>query len=83
MEQGTTYLFSQGVLGVVVVALVTVCIKLYNKVERQQLRIEELQDLRLADNKEITKDVTAVLQGNSQSNALLAAKIEVAKEQLK
>lgn len=83
MEAGTTYLFTQGVLGVVVVALVTVCVKLYNKVERQQLRIEELQDLRLADSKEVTKDVTAVLQGNSQSNALLAAKIEIAKEQLK
>lgn len=83
MENATTYLFTQGVLGVVVVALVTVCIKLYNKVERQQLRIEELQDLRLADSKEVTKDVTAVLQGNSQSNALLAAKIEIAKEQLK
>lgn len=79
----STYYFTQGVLGVTVAVLLYVCIKLYNKTEKQQLRIEELQDLRLADSKEVTKDVTAVLQGNSQSNALLAAKIEIAKEQLK
>lgn len=83
MDQGITYLFTQGVLGVVVVALSTVCIKLYNKVERQQLRIEELQDLRLADSKEVTKDVTEVLQGNSQNMRVLSEKIEFAKGQIK
>lgn len=79
MGEATTYLFTQGVLGVVVVALATVCVKLYNKTERQQLRIEELQELRLQDSKEVTKDVTEVLQGNAQSNLILAEKIEVAK----
>lgn len=81
MEAGTTYLFTQGVLGVVVVALATVCIKLYSKIERQEVRIQELQDLRLSDSKEVTKDVTEVLQGNAQSNLILAEKIEVAKGQ--
>ena len=79
METGTTYLFTQGVLGVVVVALSTVVIKLYNKTERQQTRIEELQDLRLADSKDVTKDVTEVLQGNSQNMRILSEKIEIAK----
>lgn len=79
MENGTTYLFTQGVLGVVVVALSTVCIKLYNKVERQQLRIEELQDLRLTDSKQVTKDVTEVLQGNSQNMRVLSEKIAIVK----
>lgn len=83
MEVGTTYLFTQGVLGIVVVALCTVCIKLYNKTEKQQLRIEELQDLRLEDSKQITKDVTDVLQGNSQNMRVLSEKIEIAKGQLK
>lgn len=83
MENGTTYLFTQGVLGVVVVALSTVCIKLYNKSERQQLRIEELQDLRLDDSKQVTKDVTDVLQGNSQNMRVLSEKIEIAKGQVK
>lgn len=83
MEAGTTYLFTQGVLGIVVVALSTVCIKLYSKVEKQQIRIEELQDLRLADSKEVTKDVTEVLQGNSQNMRVLSEKIEIAKGQVK
>ncbi len=83
MEAGTTYLFTQGVLGIVVVALSTVCIKLYNKSEKQQLRIEELQDLRLEDTKQLTKDVTDVVQGNSQNMRVLSEKIEIAKEQLK
>jgi hypothetical protein len=81
MESGATYLFTQGTLGVVVVALATVCIRLYNKIERQQTRIEELQELRLQDSKEVAKDITEVLQGNSQSNRILAEKIESAKTQ--
>lgn len=79
MDGGTTYLFTQGVLGVVVVALSTVAIKLYNKTEKQQNRIEELQDLRLSDSKDVTKDVTEVLQGNSQNMRILSEKIEIAK----
>jgi hypothetical protein len=79
METGTTYLFTQGVLGIVVVALSTVCIRLYSKVERQQLRIEELQELRLQDSKEVTRDVTEVLSGNSQNMRVLSEKIEVGK----
>lgn len=80
MENGiAAYLFTQGVLGVAVLVLGWVCVKLYNKTERQQTRIEELQDLRLTDSKDITKDVTTVLQGNSQSNYILAEKIEAAR----
>lgn len=81
MPDVNTYLFSQGVLGVVVIALTTVIIKLYNKTEKQQLRIEELQELRLQDTKEVAKDITTVLEGNSQSNRILAEKIVIAKEQ--
>lgn len=79
MDNGATYLFTQGVLGVVVVALSTVCIKLYSKAEKQQVRIEELQDLRLTDSKQVTKDVSDVLQGNSQNMRILSEKIEIAK----
>lgn len=80
MGDATTYLFTQGILGIVAVVLSTVCIKLYNKTERQETRIQELQDLRLEDSKEVTRDVTAVLQGNAQSNRILAEKIEIAKK---
>lgn len=76
----STYLFTQGVLGVAVFVLGWVCIKLYNKTERQQARIEELHELRLQDSREIQKEITTVLEGNSQSNRILAEKIEVGKQ---
>jgi hypothetical protein len=79
MDNISTFYLTQGVLGVTVLVLVYVVIKLYNKSEEKQSRIEELQDLRLQDSKEVTKDVTAVLQGNTQSNLVLAAKIDAAK----
>lgn len=69
-----TYFFTQGILGVIVVVLDIVCIKLYNKVQ-------ELQDARLLDAKEVTKDVTTVLAGNTQSNLILAEKIETSKRE--
>ncbi len=80
-ENVGSYLFTQGVLGVACLVLGLVIIKLYNKNEKQQLRIEELQELRLQDTKEVAKDITDVLQGNSQSNRILAEKIELAKVQ--
>ncbi len=67
-----TYYFTQGVLGVTVVVLAIVVGKLYSKVQ-------ELQEARLGDAKEVTKDVTTVLSANTQSNLLLAAKIETNK----
>lgn len=79
MPDLNTYLFSQGVLGVACLVLGIVCVKLYNKTDRQQQRIEELQNLRLADSKEVNKEVTEVLQGNSQSSRILAEKIEAGK----
>lgn len=73
----TSYLFTQGVLGIACIVLGVVCVKLYNKTERQQIRIEQLQDLRLTDSKEVTKDVTDVMATNTTSNRILAEKIEV------
>lgn len=67
-----TYFFTQGILGVLVFVLGFICLKLYNKVQ-------QLQDARLTDAKEVTKDVTTVLAANTQSNLLLAAKIESGK----
>lgn len=85
-QQTTTYLLSQGVLGVAVIMLIAVCNKLYNKTEAQQKRIEELQDLRLVDSithskdyQQMAKDNQEVLHKSSQSQLLLAEKIEVVK----
>lgn len=69
-----TYLFTQGVLGVVCLVLGLVCRTLYNKVQA-------LQDARLQDAKDVTKDVTTVVQGNAEAMRILAAKIEAGKRE--
>ena len=87
MEQGiTTYLFTQGVLGITCVALGWVCIKLYNKNERLQIEKDALQkekqdiiEARRLESVQTTKEMMEVLQTNSQNAALLAAKIEAVK----
>lgn len=76
----SSYLFTQGVLGIACLVLGIVCIKLYGKTERQQARIDQLQELRLADSKEVTKEITEVVQGNSQALALMGSKIEVVQQ---
>jgi len=75
----TAYL-NYGVLGMTVLVLFYVVIKLYNDNQGLRLRNEKLQDDRLQDSKDIAKDVTAVLQSNTQSNLILAAKIDAAKQ---
>ncbi len=75
-----------GLMGLVITTLVGVVVYLNRKLDQKDTkldqkneRIEELQDARLDDSKQVTKDVTTVLQGNSQSNLVLAEKIEAAK----
>lgn len=48
-----------------------------HKADRAEDRaeIKALQEARINDNKETTKEVTEVLQGNTQSNYLLAERI--------
>lgn len=79
MDGLTTYLFTQGVLGVVCLVLGTVCVKLNSKNERLQTKIDGLQESRLQDSRDISKELTVILQANSQSNELLSAKIEAVK----
>ena len=74
-----SYLLTQGVLGVACIMLGYVCVKLYDKNEKLQARIEELHEIRLKDSQDITKEVTQVLNGNSQNMAILSEKFEVAK----
>lgn len=79
----SNYLFTQGVLGIAVLALGIVVIYQQKKLDRKDDKIEALQDARVADNRdhardyqEMAKDNSEVLQLNSQSNTLLATKIE-------
>lgn len=74
------YLLTQGILGVVALALGYVCIKLYNKIDRLEKEKIAILEAWRAETKESGKDALSVLQGNSQSLFYLADKIEVGKK---
>lgn len=82
-----SYYFTQGVLGVTVIALIIVIRFMWNyftkKIDEKDVKIDLLQNARLEDNKthtadyrEMAKNDQTVLLGNAQSNELLAGKIE-------
>lgn len=82
------YLFTQGILGVVCVGLIIVVVYQQKKSDKKDEKIDALNAQLLSENKshtldyrEMAKDNQEVLQGNSQSNALLAAKIEAVRGQ--
>ena len=80
MENPSAYLFTQGVLGVAVTVLGYVVAKLYNKTERLEKEKSDLMEARRVDTVSTLKEVTEVMQTNSQTNRLLAEKIELAKQ---
>lgn len=82
-----SYYFTQGVLGVTVIALIVVIRFMWNyftkKLDAKDVEIQLLNNARLEDNKthtvdyrEMAKNDQIVLSGNSQANELLAGKIE-------
>lgn len=82
----TSYLFTQGVLGVAVIVLGVVVIYQQKKIDKKDEKLESLYEARILDNKnqaadyrEMAKDNQEVLQGNSQANLLLGSKIEAVK----
>lgn len=79
MENVTTYLLTQGVLGVAVIALAFVVGKLYNKTERLEKDKSDIAEARRLDDKEQIEKITLIVQENTQSNRILAEKIEVGK----
>lgn len=79
MSDFSTYLFTQGVLGFVVLALGIACIKLYNsrEADRKEWRAEvkDLNQSRLQDSKDIGEKVTGVLNDTSTNVRILSEKI--------
>lgn len=80
------YLFTQGVLGIVCVGLISVVIYMSRKLDKKEVEIAALNKQLLDENKahavdyrEMAKDNQEVLQLNSQNSALLSAKIEAVK----
>lgn len=85
-----SYYFTQGVLGVTVIALIIVIRFMWNyftkKIDEKDLKIDLLQNARLEDNKihtadyrEMAKNDQTVLVGVAQSQELMAGKIEAVK----
>lgn len=77
------YFFTKGVLGVVLVVLTGAFVVYYRSSEKQKKddakTIFDLQTARLQDSRDTTKEVTDVLQNNSQNLRILSEKIEVGK----
>lgn len=76
----TNFLLTQGILGICVLVLALVVIKLYNKNEKLQEKIDNLQEARRLDAVETRTDVTSVLPGISQTLQNIYDKIEVSKQ---
>ncbi len=85
-----SYYFTQGVLGITVIALIIVIRFMWNyftkKLDAKDVEIQLLNNARLEDNKthtidyrEMAKNDQTVLLGNAQANELLGAKIEAVK----
>ncbi len=79
-EDISTYLFTQGVLGVACLVLGIVCVKLYNKTERLEKEKTELLEARRLDAVETRTQVTSVLPGISQSLQNISDKIEISRK---
>lgn len=85
-EEAVSYLLTQGVLGFACLILGWVVIKLYNKTEKLQAEKDLLQrekealiEARRLDSVQSVKDYATIVQDNTQTNALLGAKIEAVK----
>lgn len=75
----SSYLLSQGVLGLAVLVLGIVVIRLYNKIERMEKEKDDLQEARRLDAVASRTEVTSMLPGISQSLQNISDKIEISK----
>ena len=75
----STYLLTQGVLGVSVLVLGYVVGKLYSKIERLEKEKSDIAEARRLDDKEQYEKLTQIVIDNTQANRILAEKIEVGK----
>lgn len=69
----TTYLLTQGVLGIML--LISLSLNWHQYTQGRKAESERLQDA-----KEVTKEVVTALNNNTQSNLIMAEKIEAAKK---
>lgn len=79
MNNIETYLIGQGVLGVACLVLGVVVVYLQKKLDRREMRIDELQTQRLQDTRELSEETTRVVSDFSQNIRILTEKIEIGK----
>lgn len=79
MEGASTYLLTQGVLGVACLVLGAVVVQREKKIDKLQTRIDELQESRRVDAVETREQVTSILPNLSQSLQNISDKIEISK----
>lgn len=75
----TSYLFTQGVLGVVVIVESVVIVYQQKKLDKEAADKAALQEARRVDYATTLSDVTKVLSDNSQNSRILSEKIEAGK----
>lgn len=80
MDQLSTYLFTQGALGVAVLVLGFVVTKLYKKTDTLEKEKVVIMEARRIDAIETTKQVIGVLHDSSQNIAILSEKIATGKQ---
>ena len=80
-EPLSTYLLTQGGLGVACLVLGGVVVYLQRRLDRKEMRIDELQSQRLQDIRELGEETTKVVSDFSQNIRILTEKIEVRKRQ--
>lgn len=79
----SSYLLSQGALGVAVLVLGIVVNRLYSKTEKLEKEKDDLQEARRLDAVESRTEVTSLLPGISQSLQNISDKIEISKSSRK
>lgn len=81
MENITTYLLTQGILGVVTLVEAIVITKIYSELKQERSKVDAIQEARRLDAVETRNDVTSVLPGISQSLQNISDKIEISKRE--
>lgn len=80
MDQTTTFYLTQGVLGVSCIALSVVVIKLYGEVVRLNTALLNMSTTNSDKYTTMTEKLAVIISSNSESNRILAEKIESSKQ---
>lgn len=78
MEDISTYLLTQGVLGLAVLVFGVVIYRLHLRDEKRLARIEELHELRLEDARKTKETMEEIMRGHNKNIESLDEKFQIA-----